>query len=256
MKTRHFAAAAAFFVGVALTIGAGVYAQSGYPTVARFLRIGVGTAPPAVNGSINISGTGGSAPRITFDDTAGTGNSALRFNDAGVARGFVCMANAAGQCTIASNEGDLTMRVEGGARFLWTGDGGTTTFDMTPSSGTFTASYTNACTTTPTQSIRWYKVGNLVTMTAAAAISCTGDTTTFDTDATDIPAAIRPSTSNVYSAGFGANNNGASATAQIELQGGEIVVNRCGAVTGTCDGGAWTGAGTRGLDAWTLSYIL
>lgn len=128
--------------------------------------------------------------------------------------------------------------------------------DVTPSTGTFTATYNDGCTTSPTQSVRWTKIGNLVTMTAAAAISCTSDTTIFNSVSTDVPAAIRPTTSSVYSAGFGASNNTASATAQIEIAGGQLVINRCGAVTGTCDGGAWSNAGTKGLDAWTLSYVL
>jgi hypothetical protein len=128
--------------------------------------------------------------------------------------------------------------------------------NMTPLSGTFTASYTNACSTTPTQSIRYYKIGNLVTLTAAAAFTCTSDTTTFDTDSSDVPSAIRPVTSNAYSANFGAQNNTASATAMIEINGGEIIINRCGAVTGTCDGGAWSNIGTKGLDAWTFSYVI
>ncbi len=128
--------------------------------------------------------------------------------------------------------------------------------DMTPLSGSFTASYTNACSTTPTQTVRYYKIGNMVTLSASPAFTCTGDTTTFDTDSTDVPAALRPVAGVVHSAGFGANNNGASVTAMVEINGGEIVINRCGAVTGTCDGGAWTGSGNRGLDSWTLSYVI
>lgn len=193
---------------------------------------------------------------LVINEASGNSQSTIRLLDNGTEGVYLGMLGANDQLCTGGLAGDFCIRVAVGDRIIASADAGASITDLTPSSGTFTASYTNGCTTTPTQSIRWVKIGNLVTMTAAAALSCTADTTVFDTDSTDIPAAIRPTTSNVYSAKFGANNNSTSVSAMIELQGGEIIVNRCDAVTGTCDGGAWTGSGTRGLDAWTLSYIL
>jgi hypothetical protein len=215
-----------------------------------------------------IQGLAAASPLLNINDTSGADKSLVRFQDNGVTRGYVGSANVASGCIVGDAQGDVCVRAVSGAVRVSGDDGATTHFavsstaitgtsgvDMTPSSGTFTVNYDNCCTTTITQSVRWYKIGSVVTMTAAAATSGTGDTTVFDSTV-DIPAAIRPSTSNAYSAGFGANNNGASVTAMVEIAtNGEIIVNRCGAVTGTCDGGAWTGSGARGLDAWTVSYV-
>ncbi len=128
--------------------------------------------------------------------------------------------------------------------------------DMTPSSGTFTLNYVDCCSSTPTQSVRWYKIGSVVTLTAAAAMATTAaDTTLFETSA-DVPAAIRPTNSNAYGPLVGARNNSASATGMVEiLTNGEVVINLCGVVTGTCDGGAWNSGGNRSVDAWTVSYV-
>jgi len=215
-----------------------------------------GTTVDAIElaGKVTVNGD---AQVLTLNETDGANHTSIKFDDAGANQGYIGTENAAGQLCVGTAAGDMCLRTNGGSALRVSTDDGNSSVDMTPSSGTFTATYTNACTTSPTQSIRWYKIGSVVTMTAAAATgNCTADTTTFDTDSTDVPAAIRPTTSAAYSAGFGANNNGTSVTAMIEIAtNGEIIVNRCGAVTGTCDGGAWTGSGNRALDAWTISYV-
>lgn len=195
-----------------------------------------------------------SNPVLILDDTDGSSGgltSYLSFQGTNAEQGFVGFGGTGTTLSVANtiSGGELQLLSSGGG--LITGNA----VDMTPSSGTFTLNYTNGCGTTPTQSARWYKIGASVTITVAAAIACTADTTVFDTDA-DIPAAIRPTVSNVYGPHVGANDNGSSVTAMVEIAtNGEIIVNRCGAVTGTCDGGAWTGSGNRGLDAWTVSYV-
>lgn len=67
----------------------------------------------------------------------------------------------------------------------WEDSGGFTT-------GTFTATYSDACTTSPTQQWQWVKVGPQVTLYANGAnISCTSDSGNFNSGF-DIPTAIRP----------------------------------------------------------------
>lgn len=156
----------------------------------------------------------------------------------------------------SESSASIVLRNTSGGQLLYSPDAGSTNYDLTPASGSFTITYTNACTVNGTQAARYYIVGTAVTLTADAMATCTGDTTLFDTDAANLPAAIRPSTSSVFSPMITGNNNGTTTTATIELHSdGEVVVNRCGAVTGTCDGGAWTNAGNRALDAWTISYV-
>lgn len=270
MRARHFSAAV--LLGALLAATAGVLAQSGgYPTIARFLRIGVGTAPPSASGTIAYSGlvqktnAGAGFNIACFRNSSGSAGDqsyGIRYGGGGDLLVGVGMAD---DCSTA-NGAPLISGVKSGANMgpvrlfgsslTYAGPSGAANIDMTPSSGTFTASYLDACSTTPTQSVRWYKIGDVVTLTADAAFTCTSDTTLFECDSGCLPAAIRPTTSAVRSSVVGAQNNTTSATAILTIRtDGEISVERCGAVTGTCVGGAWTNSGTKGVDPWTVTYV-
>lgn len=211
-----------------------------------------------------LSGNGGSNPfKIVGADATGDAYGAWYENDNTTRKGYFGFGNGADNTLHYVNEesgAGITIATTGnGAIELTTGTAALTanSVSMTPQSGTFTISYVDACTTTQTQSARWYRMGDQVTITVSAAMpTCTGDTTLFQTNSGDIPAAARPSTSDVWSSIIQGNNNGTSTRANVELKTtGQIVINRCDTVTGTCDGGAWTNAGNRALDGWTVSFV-
>lgn len=208
----------------------------------------------ASNGLLSVAGT---TARFRATDTTSAANSCFEARNNSAAVAFFCASNGASQVVTGDAAGDAVIRTEGATSKLWFSINGTSgAVDMTPEyTSTFTITYDNGFTTSPTQTARCYRVGNLVTITASAAMSATSNATTFDSTSTSIPTHCRPSASNAYGPNVGANNNGTSATAMVEIQSGEVVINRCGAVTGTCDGGSWTNTGTKGVDAWTISFI-
>lgn len=118
----------------------------------------------------------------------------------------------------------------------------------TGASGTFTASFDTACTTTPTITYDWTRSGNIVVLHAASSsgFPCTGDSTSFVTTAAPVPAAIRPNT-NVDSAGYpGYTDNSAGTWANITItSGGNISFNECTSFTASCNGVGWTAALNR-----------
>jgi hypothetical protein len=158
---------------------------------------------------------------------------------------------------ITGNSSRMTIAANGSnTTFNTTAITGPSSVDMTPSSTTFTLDYTNDFTGTVQQSARCYRIGNAVTITAAAAATGTSNQVSFDSVSTDVPAACRPTTSTAFGPNVGASNNSASATAMIEIStGGQVFINRCGAVTGTCDGGSWTNTGTKGVDGWSITFV-
>jgi hypothetical protein len=58
--------------------------------------------------------------------------------------------------------------------------------------GTFEATFEVGCTTTPSQTFNYTRVGPLVTLFAVDQIDCTGDSTSFFAGAGTVPAHLRP----------------------------------------------------------------
>ena len=134
--------------------------------------------------------------------------------------------------------------------------------DMTPASGTFTLDWPDVCTTTPSGSWSYAKMGNIVTLTpdpnaSSYGFTCTSDTTTFVSD-TDIPAAIRP-TSGTYIplAPTFVENNGVPENGCISVNvGGSLSVvrnngsNLCSTATG------WTASGAKTVTLTSITYAI
>jgi len=85
---------------------------------------------------------------------------------------------------------------------------GTTDSATAPTSGTFTITWENACTTSPTTVVKYYQFNRVVTWNIAAmsAASCTSDSTSFATTTAIVPAAIRPTTQQTSVSPFNLNN--------------------------------------------------
>lgn len=132
--------------------------------------------------------------------------------------------------------------------------------DLTPSTGEFVASFTDACTVTPTATIDWARVGNLVTLQIElGSASCTGDSTGFDTDAgAPVPAAIRPSVSIQTAMLSDFIDGGTTISGKVQIDtGGNITMFDCGITSISCASGTWTASGNRQFPTgWTISYIL
>lgn len=131
--------------------------------------------------------------------------------------------------------------------------------DMTPASGTFTASFDAACTTTPTAVFDYQRLGNIVSvwMVSTTGFTCTGDSTSFGTTGTPIPASIRPSSQDVcVPANTLAVDNGVSVYAGIVFSTtGDVSISRFGTTPGGCSSGTnWTASGTRTLGGTLSAY--
>jgi hypothetical protein len=118
----------------------------------------------------------------------------------------------------------------------------------TESSGNFVASFDTACTTTPTVTFGYVKVGNQVTLLikSIAGFPCTGDSTSFATTGTPVPVALRPLASRLSPVLIGCADNGTNVQCLVNVQ-------SSGNVSLTLVNGgstaAWTAAGNRGAGA-------
>lgn len=122
--------------------------------------------------------------------------------------------------------------------------------DMTPDTGTFTVTLTG-CTTAPTGTATWARVGKLVTL-VLPAISATSNANTFTL--TGLPSEIQPTATTQYTQIPHALNNST-------LQTNTSVQVSAGSGTITFDtlpnGGGWITSGTKGLNTSVVfSYLI
>lgn len=199
--------------------GSGAVGITGLATAARFIPTGGTVASnglflPAAN-SIGISSN--STERIRFDsdgswDLAGT--------------------------TPGSSGNVLTSNGSGSAP-TWQAAGG-----VTQTTSTFTATFDDACTTSPTNIVNYVQTGNTVSVRFTAAnISCTSDSSNFIATGA-IPVAIRP-TQNVRLSLL--NTTDASVALMGEIlfdSNGDIRLTRCTSTTLAC-GTGWTATGAK-----------
>lgn len=126
--------------------------------------------------------------------------------------------------------------------------------------GSFTVNYGNACTTTPSQTWDYIKVGNQVTikLDSTSGFPCTGDVTSFSSGA--VPAALIPP-DNALSPMFGdggCQDNGTVVQCAMSISGG-LGLMAIGDCTGggACNATGWQAAGNRAGPAlgvtWTYS---
>lgn len=126
--------------------------------------------------------------------------------------------------------------------------------DMTPSQGSFTATFDDACTTSPTFTVTWYKIGRSVTMslTARSGFPCTSDSTSFATTGAPVPAALRPA-GTIVTPHFNVMDNSVQEIGAIFISSaGNFTMARCAASV-NC-GGAWTGSNNKDAFLMTFSY--
>lgn len=323
-NTRRFLA---FVLGASLSIALGVYAQSGgYPTRARFNSIGVGAAPPAGNGGIQVTtvngiapadlarlsqsntftstgtaiasltgGTGGShalrvlaatgaaarniaifghngisnglsidsdgttvtatmtgnvmvsgALPLTLNDAAGNLNAAVRLQDAGVTKAWFSLVNAAGQVCTGSAVDDIC--IAGAGRLTYGPGSGASSIDLTPETGSFTLTFDDACTTSPTASVNFSRVGrNVVWRIGDVSTTCTSDSTAFRTSGAEVPASIRPGTTTLLASDTSGQNNSVRTAMCVQVTtAGNVELTRKTGVDQGCSGFAsWTAAGTK-----------
>jgi hypothetical protein len=132
-----------------------------------------------------------------------------------------------------------------------------------PTSGSFTITWDNACTTSPTTLIAWRQVNNIVfwTVNLMSAATCTSDSTSFATTTAIVPAAIRPARQ-FFAPFIYPTQGGVTATP------GCLVINTNGTVQATTAGvgcpntgvTGWNAGGVQngvnGLNPSTISYTL
>lgn len=128
-------------------------------------------------------------------------------------------------------------------------------------SGSFTLTFTDACTTTPTQTVDWVKIGNMVTLTIVgqSGFGCTSDSTQTVSDI-NVPAALRPTAvSPMFPVPGNVVNNGASnaeACAFVSTT-GYIAYYLKTAFGGACSVTGWTAAGSKNPTVFfTMTYFV
>lgn len=186
-------------------------------------------------------------------------------------RGYVGSPGANGNITTGSLVGDLVLRAESGKVKVSADAGfsnslivsstaitGIGSVDMTPASGTFTATVDTGCSgTAPTFDVDWQRIGNLVSLGhtgTSTGFSCTSNSTAFSASAA-LPASIRPSGTTAYCGiqeGFLDNNTAVLASIAFTTTGAIVATRMNGAATTT-----WTNTGFKSFSArWNCSYFL
>lgn len=129
---------------------------------------------------------------------------------------------------------------------------------VTQTTGTFTATFDNACTTSPTLTISYTLTGNVVTLNIPALTNCTSDSSSYSSNAGDMPVSIRPTSSpKVVGVSAGTDNGSAMGSCVGVTSGGSLFFRPNG--TAGCPGGStWTSSGTKNgnLNINNVTYSL
>jgi len=146
------------------------------------IAIGVDGANAATRARIIANGTSNTALGILgFYDNAGT-----RFGYAGHASsgsGLVTYESDAG-VQLAANNGVDGLSIDTSHNLAYNG------VNINPAGGTFTLTVASGCTTTPTSTATWMKVGSIVTMHTGSGLTCTSNAAGFS--ASGLPASLQP----------------------------------------------------------------
>ncbi|SRR6266404_3352217 len=229
---------------------------------------------PGVGGRIVIATANGAAIGSIFGSG---GNVTINAPSSGVALAVTALANArpltltspntASQSfgpliSAGTNSSDNALTINNAAAsltyFQVRGDGliqgngpvAAALVDMTPDTGTFTATYTGM-TASVTGTATWTRIGKLVLLNLPVA---TGTSNSASFTVTGLPAAIQPATlTQIVPVGFAQNNSGVvtNAAAQITAGSGTITMWVAGSTL-------WTNAGTKGIsnNSQTIAYLL
>lgn len=129
-------------------------------------------------------------------------------------------------------------------------------------SGTFTVTWDDACTTSPTQVWDYVKIGDVVTLRMVGGLTCTSDSTSFATTGTDVPAAIRPITPIIARmGGVSVQDNGVVAEACLNIPfTGTMNFTLSDNAAVPCNAAAWTASGTKNVTSGSgpvmFTYLL
>ncbi|MGH8224419.1 MAG: hypothetical protein ACREQZ_15740 [Woeseiaceae bacterium] len=275
---------AAFAFGLALPL---LMAQvGGFPSRPRFqtLLVGIGAAPTQP-GEVTFRNDINDAHDLFVDnDSNGTANQARLIASSGDAQVQI-QAGGSGRTAVLLTNG--TVGAVGvvktfGAIPLEFGTGGTLAatissaqvmnFVKTPTiagtplleSGTFIASFSAACTTTPTITFDYQRSGNIVTLAivGTTGFPCTGDSTSFDSVSSQLPASIIPAAGG--GTGFGGSvwsgftDNSAATWGQMSVNSdGSLQFSNCATFGAGCSSLGWTAALNRNVPAQkVMTYML
>lgn len=256
--------------------------SGGLPSKPRFQALGLGTPAPTTTGALSALGNTNAPVTHTIDnDSNGTANLARSTINSGDATGEFLVAGSGRTAVILVNGptsvSQAALRTSTASPLLL-GTNNTLAatisaaqvvdFVNTPTiasspiieGGTFTASFDDACTTTPTVTFDWQRAGNVVTLSpvSQSGFSCTGDSTSFATTGTPVPAALRPVFQVTSGVLDGFTNNSAATWAEYTIgTTGAIAVNRCSSLTADCAVTGWTAALNRAFALGsTVTYML
>jgi hypothetical protein len=257
-RAGYFALGLALFALMAPT--------GGFPSRPRFQAVGVGTSAPATAGTVLIS-TVPNELGVTSQlgvQAAGSANFGIRdaTNDIEV---LVRADSVTGGVVGTFTNHPFEVRTNNTARLTVSADGTAVQVNgaavATTETGSFTASFDDACTTTPTITFDYQRVKNVVTLrqTSQSGFSCTADSTAFATTATPVPTAIRP-TSGTFQGPvhMGYLDNGANTWAVVQIGAtGNVSFLRCGTFGALCSATGWTNSGSRGINLATpVTYFV
>lgn len=284
MRSKLYALVAGFALAMTGAVIAQQSTVSGSSSRPRFQAVGVGTAAPAA-GNLTASGTvtagalttagALSAANVVSTGSANPSVAASSVTLAGGASGQIWQVNTAAPANnriwslyVDGTTGGLVGRVANdaiGAVGNWlnvTRSGTTVTsvnlqgtaiqgngVDMTPTTGTFTLTLTTGCTTSPSVTARYAKVGSLVTLNWPAFAVCTSNATTRVLSG--LPAALSPVAAIDLNSCNSANNGGAAVISACGIGAGTTVV---AVSNGASPGNAFTASGLTQIYGASVSY--
>lgn len=207
MKKRIFAILSLLLVAPYLMAPTG-----GFPSNPSFQNIGVGRPPTfgAVNTRVDIKAktVAGYGEVVVFDTTTGAG--------------AMCVSDTVGACEAGVPAHGLDFFVPSGFISM----NGVT---IVPRAGTFTATVSAGCTTTPSGTASYYAVGSMASI-RFPSLTCTISGTPASVTISGMPATITPANTQSIANFF--NNAGVEEIGKYNMSsGGSITANRTGGAT-------------------------
>lgn len=230
-KSLSFSLLLAFTVGFILTFAFPPPKEANAQVFGPTTRTPQLTVSPGATSVQNLTINGTCTGCPTSSPGGSTGN--VQYNNAGAFGGIA-----------DGTSGQVLTSAGAGAAPTWT-------TPIAVTSGTFTANFDDGCTTTPAVTFKYVKIDTTVHLSWNSPASCTSDSLNFLTTAADIPAALRPTTTQ-QSTIIKAVNNGVVADALYQFGStGTVTVQFCNGAGGALFSGAacafnqWTNTGTK-----------